>query len=225
MLVFTCARGSAYADIAKYGLRQSGMGHRLNRSFEAVQKSCDGRILVIELSKVELNRYRGREEVVIVPAVPVTSFRNVNPYAPVERIGAGGGLVVRRTESGLEVLLIHRRGVWDLPKGKLDPGETVEQCARREVVEELGLKPPDVDVVCPVGRTVHGYREDGKFMLKRTHWFLMRTLSSSFRPQADEDIDAVEWVAWREAQKIIAYDTLRDLLKAAKPTAADKTQP
>lgn len=225
MLVFTCARGTAYADIAKYGLRQSGMGHRLNRNFEAVQKSCDGRVLVIELSKVEFERYKGRDEVVIVPAVPLTSFRNVNPYSPVERIGAGGGLIVRRGDQGLQVLLIHRRGVWDLPKGKRDAGETVEQCARREVVEELGLTPQDVEVVCPIGRTVHGYREDGKFMLKRTHWFLMRTSSSSFRPQAEEDIDAVAWVGWSEAQKSIGFETLRDLLKTARSTAAENFQP
>lgn len=220
MLLFICARGSAYADIAKYGLRQSGMGHRLSRNFEAVQKACDGRILVIELSKVE-ERHMGREEVVIVPAVPLTSFRNVNPYAPVERIGAGGGLVVREGDNGLQVLLIHRRGVWDLPKGKLDPGETVEQCARREVVEELGLKVTDVEVVCPVGRTVHGYREDSKYMLKRTHWFLMRTSSSAFQPQVEEDIDAVKWVTWSEAQRTVGFDTLRDLLKAAKPIATE----
>ncbi|MBT8401209.1 MAG: NUDIX hydrolase [Rhodothermia bacterium] len=224
MLLYTCARGSTYADIAKYGLRQSGMGHRLPRNFEAAQKTCDGRILVIEFSKADLERFTIRDDVVIAPAVPLTAFRNVNPYAPVERIGAGGGLVVRRNEAGLQVLLIHRRGVWDLPKGKLDPGESVEQCARREVVEELGLKDQDIEVVCPIGRTVHGYREDDKFMLKRTHWFLMRTSSSSFRPQAEEDIDAVDWVAWNDAQKTVRFDTLRDLLKAAKTVASENTR-
>jgi 8-oxo-dGTP pyrophosphatase MutT (NUDIX family) len=51
-------------------------------------------------------------------------------------IKAGGGIVVNEQN---EVLLIYRRGKWDLPKGKLDDGETIEECALREVKEETGL--------------------------------------------------------------------------------------
>ncbi len=223
MLLFICAGDSTYAEITEQGLRSSEPGYRLVRSFEKLRSSCHERILVVEFSEAELEQCQVGEHIVIAPVVPLASFRNSDPFVPVERITAGGGLVVTHGDVGPQVLLIHRRGAWDLPKGKLDPGESIEQCARREVVEELGLDDGDLEVVCPAGNTIHGYREGENFMLKTTHWFLMRTTSSDFRPQTDEGIDQVEWVAWSEAQERVGFDTLRDLLKRTKLLASEMT--
>ena len=83
-------------------------------------------------------------------------------------IQAAGGLV--KEPSG-DMLFIFRRGKWDLPKGKLDAGEPIDQCALREVKEETALK--EVQLAEPLVITYHTYDEDGKHILKETHWYLM----------------------------------------------------
>lgn len=102
----------------------------------------------------------------------------------------GGGLVTN--EKG-EVLLIFRRSKWDLPKGKLDKGETLEQCAVREVEEETGLT--GIQLGEALTTTYHTYIEFGKHILKESHWYKM-TVSSSHRlsPQTEEDITDIRWV-------------------------------
>jgi len=70
-----------------------------------------------------------------------------------------------------ELMLIFRRGKWDLPKGKLDPGETLETCALREVQEETGVS--NVKLEKFIGITQHTYfdKHIGKEVLKETHWY------------------------------------------------------
>jgi 8-oxo-dGTP pyrophosphatase MutT (NUDIX family) len=104
---------------------------------------------------------------------------------------AGGGLVVNEKE---ELLLIFRRGKWDLPKGKLDKGETMEQCALREVREETGLK--RLSMVRPLPVTWHTFEQKGKLVLKESHWFLMTgTHTDRLKPQTEEDIEQIQWTA------------------------------
>jgi len=76
-------------------------------------------------------------------------------------VQAAGGLVINKNK---EVLMIFRRGKWDLPKGKLDKGETLEECAVREVEEETGLK--NISLHKHLLTTFHTYHESGKFILK-----------------------------------------------------------
>src|SRR5258705_8336444 len=83
-------------------------------------------------------------------------------------IQAAGGLVLNEKK---EILLIFRRGKWDLPKGKLDKGEKLEDCAIREVEEETGLK--KIELVSPLTTTYHTYHEGTKFILKESHWYMM----------------------------------------------------
>ncbi|MGB3080086.1 MAG: NUDIX domain-containing protein, partial [Saprospiraceae bacterium] len=88
-------------------------------------------------------------------------------------IKAGGGLVINPFG---KVLLIFRRGVWDLPKGKQDPGETLAQTALREVREETGV--PDLKIVEKLDNGYHCYMMSKQRTLKRTRWYLMQTTSS-----------------------------------------------
>lgn len=107
------------------------------------------------------------------------------------RIIAAGGLI---TDPQRHLLLIHRRGYWDLPKGKLDTGETIEQCAIREVQEETGLK--EVQLGSLLGITYHSYFDKwtNQQVEKETHWFAMTaTAGQHLVPQAEEDIEQIIW--------------------------------
>lgn len=104
-------------------------------------------------------------------------------------IKAAGGLVSGDNNT---ILLIFRRGTWDLPKGKLDEGETLEACAVREVEEETGLK--SIGLGQKITTTYHTYVEKGKHILKESHWFLMHTKGTeTLKPQTEEDIEKCEW--------------------------------
>lgn len=108
------------------------------------------------------------------------------------KVIAGGGIVLNEHN---EVLMIFRRGKWDLPKGKLENGETIEQCALREVKEETGLK--DIDMGKLIGITHHEYFDE-KFtkraVLKETYWFMMHVKNVPLlHPQTEEDIEKAEW--------------------------------
>ena len=106
-------------------------------------------------------------------------------------ITAAGGLVKTKNE---EILLIFRRGKWDLPKGKQDEGEDLKACAIREVQEETGLNA--VQIKEPLHITYHSYNEGDKHILKESHWFLMTAdITSDLQPQTEEDIEKCEWVA------------------------------
>ncbi len=111
---------------------------------------------------------------------------------------AAGGVV---TNDEGKVLLIFRRGKWDLPKGKVEGNEPIELCAEREVKEETGLK--ELLLRKPLVITYHTYTEKGKSILKETHWFLLdASPDQEFEPQTEEDIFKVEWV---EKERLSAY--------------------
>ena len=104
-------------------------------------------------------------------------------------IQASGGMVY----NGNKILLIFRRGKWDLPKGKLDEGEDLVQCALREVREETGLSELLFEQTLCI--THHTYYEKGKHILKESHWHLLKGNDNEHLiPQTDEDIEKCEWV-------------------------------
>jgi 8-oxo-dGTP pyrophosphatase MutT (NUDIX family) len=130
-------------------------------------------------------------------------------------IQAAGGLVSNEKE---EVLMIFRRGKWDLPKGKLDQGETLEDCAVREVEEETGLK--NIELLSPVTITYHTYHEGSKFILKESHWYSMKVSGEQkLIPQTEEDIHEIKWVKNTELEPYIknSYPSVVDVLKACLP--------
>lgn len=124
-------------------------------------------------------------------------------------ITAGGGVVINQKE---EVLLIFRRGKWDLPKGKLDEGETIEECAIREVKEETGLK--NVQITGDLPSTYHTYPHDGNVMLKKSFWFKMLADSDQdLIPQTEEHISEIKWVPVTELQHYLinTYPSVKDV--------------
>jgi 8-oxo-dGTP pyrophosphatase MutT (NUDIX family) len=128
-------------------------------------------------------------------------------------IKAGGGVVKNENE---EILMMFRRGKWDLPKGKLDEGETIEACARREVEEETGLK--NLEIIKPLGITYHTYNQFGKHNLKESHWYEMRaTGNEKLIPQTEEDITELIWVKKEDLQKYLSntFPTIMEVLKEA----------
>ncbi|MER3465516.1 MAG: NUDIX hydrolase [Chitinophagaceae bacterium] len=104
-------------------------------------------------------------------------------------VQAAGGFVIHKNE----VLLIFRRGKWDLPKGKLDEGEDLKTCAIREVQEETGLQKVSIDK--PLITTYHTYHEGTNLVLKECYWFLMNAVKrENLSPQKEEGIEKCEWV-------------------------------
>ena len=110
---------------------------------------------------------------------------------------AGGGVVFNEKE---EVLAIHRMGYWDLPKGKEEEGESIEQTAVREVQEETGVQTLNLgDFICD---TYHTYKtKSGKRILKWSTWYKMTTTETLLTPQAEEDIDLAVWIPVEEPKK------------------------
>jgi 8-oxo-dGTP pyrophosphatase MutT (NUDIX family) len=106
------------------------------------------------------------------------------------RIDAAGGLVRNKDA---ELLMIFRRKVWDLPKGKLDPGESFKQAAEREVIEETGLK--SVKVENFLTSTFHTYRTRRRSrVLKYVEWYRMKTKHTSLDWEVEEDIEEARWI-------------------------------
>ncbi|HLL94802.1 MAG TPA: NUDIX domain-containing protein [Spirosoma sp.] len=113
---------------------------------------------------------------------------------PFKIIKAAGGVVTK----GDRQLLIFRRGVWDLPKGKLDDGESSRKAAAREIAEETGVRVSVGERICT---TWHTYSLNGSPILKRTKWYRMDVLDDSrMAPQEDEDIEKLAWLNRQEIQ-------------------------
>lgn len=106
------------------------------------------------------------------------------------QITAAGGVVVNPDG---EYLFIYRHGVWDLPKGKQEIGESIEETALREVKEECGVE--GITISKYICSTLHTYRRDGEFVLKETHWYSMKDSSKeNLIPQIEESISSAKWV-------------------------------
>lgn len=125
-------------------------------------------------------------------------------------IKAGGGYVLNGHG---QLLMIFRRGFWDLPKGKLDHGESIEQCAMREVEEECGIA--GLTISSPPYSTFHLYQDQGRVVVKESVWFKMHTTDDrSLTPQTEEDIEEARWVGQPIPMPLIngTYLSIREVL-------------
>jgi len=125
-------------------------------------------------------------------------------------VRAAGGVVARTAVDGPEVLVVHRPAYddWSLPKGKLEPGETEEAAARREVLEETGV---DADVTAPVGSVVY---TDRRGRTKHVAYFTMTPRSATPR-DPDDEVDVVAWWPVARAVAELTYPHDRELAARA----------
>jgi 8-oxo-dGTP pyrophosphatase MutT (NUDIX family) len=122
-------------------------------------------------------------------------------------VRAAGGVITRHDRRGqLEVLLVHRphNQDWTFPKGKVEPGETDEACAAREVEEETGLR-------CRLGRELPHTSYTAKGRPKRVRYWLMHP-EEGLVAEPRNEVDAVRWVPLAEALRTLTYERDRALL-------------
>jgi|ERR1035437_2668233 ADP-ribose pyrophosphatase YjhB (NUDIX family) len=153
-------------------------------------------------------RSAGLKKLIIVgdEKIVLKVFRSLFSY-----IKAAGGLVKNEKD---ELLMIYRNGHWDLPKGKMEKGETPDETAIREVEEECGVK--KLKIVRPLTSSYHIFFKDNKECIKRSYWFEMTCKDSSKPvPQAEEGIKEAKWMSREEVKKIAnkVYPSLQEILK------------
>ena len=130
-----------------------------------------------------------------------------------KRIKAAGGLVVNKEGN---ILMIFRFNRWDLPKGKLEPGEAIEHCSTREVSEETGINGlVRGKYLCD---TFHMYQLKGEWIVKTTSWYAMSYAGDEpLKPQTEEGITGIEWVPVEKLDKYLhtSYSTTKDVFESA----------
>ncbi|WP_121666422.1 NUDIX hydrolase [Mesonia aquimarina] len=122
-------------------------------------------------------------------------------------IVAGGGMVFN--DKG-EILFIYRNNRWDLPKGKAEKNETIQETAIREVEEETMVE--GLEITQFLQTTYHILKRNGKYKLKETYWFEMRTsFDGKLVPQEKEGITKVEWRNFEKSQKALkkSYENIK----------------
>jgi 8-oxo-dGTP diphosphatase len=127
-------------------------------------------------------------------------------------IKAAGGVVWRRGAGGVEVAVAHRpkHDDWSLPKGKLDPGESWEDAALREVHEEVGLR-------CRLGAELPPVRyRDNKGREKAVRYWLMEPEDGAARFTPNDEVDAMRWVAVEDAVGLLSYPHDAELVRTAR---------
>ena len=127
-------------------------------------------------------------------------------------VEAAGGLV--RHQDG-RFLFIYRNDKWDLPKGRIEKNEPIRIAAVREVEEETGVD--GLEIVKPLIETFHVFNRNGKYKLKKTFWFEMKTTSTvTLTPQLNEGIEQAIWVFEKEIPHKFenAYENIKQVYES-----------
>jgi 8-oxo-dGTP pyrophosphatase MutT (NUDIX family) len=126
-------------------------------------------------------------------------------------IRAAGGVIENKDA---DILLIFRKGVWDLPKGKLDTQETSKIAALRECEEETGLS--NLILGDKIYETYHLFRDNGQRALKKTKWFAMNYYGDKLpQPQTEEGITEIIWISPKGALlKEPMYENIKVVIRS-----------
>lgn len=196
-------------------------GHQLFWDTEINNSSKDNIIQLVEIEYFDdlfnlLSKLEKKEHVVKLIIVSKNHSSLMQMVSEnMTLIPAAGGLV--ENENG-EFLFIKRLGRWDLPKGKIEAGESTKEAARREVEEECGVN--ELRIVKSLPSTFHLYRspfikKENNWVLKETFWFKMNYSGTGrLIPQIKEQIEEARWFAKSEFAVIFenTYGNIRDLL-------------
>jgi 8-oxo-dGTP pyrophosphatase MutT (NUDIX family) len=130
---------------------------------------------------------------------------------------SAGGVLYRRTAAGIEVLLASRRTrsgdlVWGLPKGLVEPGESPEETATREVQEETGFEGKLTD---DLGEISYWYVWEGIRVRKTVHFFLMEAIGGD-ASRRDREMEDVAWFPLTEAEEVAGFATEKQVLARAR---------
>jgi len=148
---------------------------------QIIQKINDGELLYVNL-------YHKKEEKL---------FKHLLKKLPV--VTAAGGMVFNDNK---EILFIYRNKRWDLPKGKTEKSESLEESAIREVMEETGVQ--GLEIVRFIRKTYHIFKRKDKYRLKVTHWYEMKTsFTGELIPEHAEGIKKVKWKNFSKSQKAL----------------------
>lgn len=130
----------------------------------------------------------------------------------VKREFSSGGIVVKKTNSGLKVLLIKDGyGHWTWPKGNIEQGETLQDAAIREIGEEVGIK--SIKVIDKIDTIRYFYRLKGKLIFKTVYLYLFEAEGDERLQVLKSEIEDAKWLSPEEALERIEYKGAREVLK------------
>ncbi len=154
----------------------------------------------------------------VIEGDPQTTLDLIAEY--LKLVVAAGGIVVNEYN---EILFIFRKKKWDLPKGKIDPNEHIEDCAIREVQEETGVRNLQINSFLTV--TYHIYLENN-YLLKETHWYMMSATKTRLYPQREEGITKAVWSnrSLIKTHLYKTYESIRDVSILALRTITKHNQ-
>ena len=136
-----------------------------------------------------------------------------DPTKPVQSVSSSGGVVLNHEG---QVLILRRKqeGTWVLPKGKMEPGETIAQTALREVEEETGLK--ELKIVREIGlvRYIFFWRPDNINYKKTVHYFLMRINGTEPEMKLEPDFSTHAWEPPSKALKLLTFENDRRIVRS-----------
>ncbi|GIV43839.1 MAG: hypothetical protein KatS3mg035_0962 [Bacteroidia bacterium] len=127
-------------------------------------------------------------------------------------IEAAGG-IIKNSEN--QYLMIFRLGKWDLPKGKIDPGESPEETAIREIEEEVNIPKDLLKIEKLIGLTYHIYLQKNQYMVKSTFWYdiFCSCENQTIKPQLEENITEIRWFTKEELLKLDTYPSIQSILE------------
>ena len=157
------------------------------------------------LSKLKKDKYDSVRLIGSKKELILKKFLSILP-----NVIAGGGKVYNKKG---EILFIFRNGKWDLPKGKAELKETINETALREVEEETGVF--GLSIVKPLEITYHIFKRMGQFYIKVTYWFKMYSdYEGELIPQEKEGITKAKWISETKLKKVFnnSYANIKLLL-------------
>lgn len=207
-----------FQELDNLNLKKEDFDTHIDGSSGIVPKKLFARVLIYDctietivdlLKKMTKNKFKKIYSITITLRDLKNVLRSVKKMFKI--IKAAGGVVENEQK---EILFIYRLKKWDLPKGKLDKGESIKECAVREVEEETKVK---VNCKNKIISTWHTYLQNRKYILKKTTWFLMQCIDDSeMKPQKKEKIEKVEWMNNSVLDEILlnSYKTLNYVIKS-----------